>query len=118
MWKASRQREWRASKRRLERWRRENLVISNYLSKIELYHKNKFNDKTLEPRDFEAEGTELEAALVGALHTSVDQFGRDVSVELDSDVCGHELEDACVGNEATCAEELPSDYTNDAGHNV
>jgi len=41
---------------RLERRRQEDLPISNYLSKIELYHNNKINDKTLELMDFETEG--------------------------------------------------------------
>jgi len=73
----AREREWRESERGLERSHREDQVISNYLSKLESYHKNKIKDKTLEPIDFEAEGRELEAVLGRAKVKAMGQFGRD-----------------------------------------
>ena len=73
----AREREWRESERSFERRQREDQVISNYLSKLESYHKNKIKDKTLEQMNFEAEGRELEAVLGRAKVKAMDQFGRD-----------------------------------------
>ena len=73
----AREREWRESERSFERRQREDQVISNYLSKLESYHKNKIKDKTLEQMDFEAEGRELEAVLGRAKVKAMDRFGRD-----------------------------------------
>ena len=78
-WKArceAREREWRESERSLENRHGEDQAISNYLSKIESYHKNKIKDKTLGPMDVETVGRELESVLRGAKAKSMDQFGR------------------------------------------
>ena len=78
-WKArceAREREWRESERSLENRHGEDRAISNYLSKIESYHKNKIKDKTLGPMDVETVGRELESVLRGAKAKSMDQFGR------------------------------------------
>ena len=78
-WKArceAREREWRESERSLENRHGEDRAISNYLSKIESYHKNKIKDKTLGPMDVETVGRELESVLRGTKAKSMDQFGR------------------------------------------
>jgi len=57
-----------------ERRHQEDQVISNYLSKLESYHKNKIKVKALESMKFEAEGRELETVLGRAKVKSMDQF--------------------------------------------